>query len=183
MEELELIYRAKTYIDNLANGINPLTGETVAEEDVVNNVRIARCLFFVSDVLERVLKNGGTVKKQRKRKVSFTITDEQLSGFAYSDSPISLSQIIERLGALVDLTQIKKPSYKTLSTNLKIMGLLEDANGRYGRAKLCPTETGKEIGLILSSHITRTGEERYATYYNRNAQEFVINNLEGLSKK
>ena len=39
MTELETIQRAKIYIDNLANGINPLNGQHLPEEDIVNNVR------------------------------------------------------------------------------------------------------------------------------------------------
>lgn len=183
MEDLELTYRAKTYIEKLANGINPLTDEPVADEDVVNNVRISRCFFYVADVLDCVIRNGGIEKKPKKRRKSFSITDEQLNDFAYSDYPISLSQIIERVGALVDLTQMKKPSYKVIANNLKEMGILENANGRYGRTRSCPTEMGKELGLILSCRISRTGEEVYATYYNRNAQEFVLNHIHEITKK
>ena len=52
MTELEKIEYAKSYIDKLANGINPLTGQPVADSDIVNHVRISRCLttspiFFV----------------------------------------------------------------------------------------------------------------------------------------
>ena len=63
MEDMELLTRAKTYIDKLANGINPITDEYVDESVVVNNVRISRCFFYVSDVLRRVIENGGSMKK------------------------------------------------------------------------------------------------------------------------
>lgn len=62
MDDLELTCRAKIYIEKLANGINPLTDDNVPEGDIVNNVKISRCLFFVSDVLEKVIENGGYVK-------------------------------------------------------------------------------------------------------------------------
>ena len=42
---LELLKHAKEYIENMANGINPLTGESVKDDDLINNVRISRCLF------------------------------------------------------------------------------------------------------------------------------------------
>ena len=60
MTELEKIKRAKIYMDKLANGINPIDETMVPDEDVVNNVRISRCFFFVSDVLQQVIENGGT---------------------------------------------------------------------------------------------------------------------------
>ena len=45
---------AQEWIEKLANGINPLTSEPVKENDIVNNVHISRCLFFVSEMLKKV---------------------------------------------------------------------------------------------------------------------------------
>lgn len=59
MTELEKIEYAKTFIDKLANGFNPLDGQPVAETDIVNNIRLSRCFFFVSDILRRVIEAGG----------------------------------------------------------------------------------------------------------------------------
>ena len=39
MTEIEIIARAQMYLEKLANGVNPLTDEEVAENDVINNVR------------------------------------------------------------------------------------------------------------------------------------------------
>ena len=64
MNELETMQRAKMYIDNLANGVDPLTGEVISDDSVINNVRISRCLFYVSGVLEKVIANGGEVGKK-----------------------------------------------------------------------------------------------------------------------
>ena len=50
MTELEKIKRAKMYMDKLANGINLLDDTVVPDEDIVNQVRLSRCFFFVSDV-------------------------------------------------------------------------------------------------------------------------------------
>ena len=44
---LELLKHAKEYIEKMANGINPLTGEIVPDNDLINNIRISRCLFYV----------------------------------------------------------------------------------------------------------------------------------------
>ena len=44
MTELEILLHAKSYIDKMAQGINPLTDEAVPDGDMVNNVRISRCL-------------------------------------------------------------------------------------------------------------------------------------------
>lgn len=59
MTELETLERAKIYMEKLANGINPIDGSVIPDEDVVNNVRLSRCFFYVSDVLRQVIENGG----------------------------------------------------------------------------------------------------------------------------
>ena len=51
MTDLEMIQRAKIYTDKLANGINPLDNTIIPENDIINNVKISRCLFYISDVL------------------------------------------------------------------------------------------------------------------------------------
>ena len=180
MEELEVLQRAKTYIDKLANGINPLNNQPVDEDDVVNNVRLTRCFFYVSDILRQVIENGGCVK--RTKRVPFTISDEALNNFEYSDSPIPITHVVGRINNLIDTNEVKKLSYKVVSNWLKEMGLLEDANGRYGKAKRCPTATGEEMGIAIERRIGSRGEY-FAVYYNRNAQEFIVNHVQAITDK
>ena len=43
--------RTHMYINKLAKGINPLDDSLIPGNDVLNNVRLSRCLFYVSDIL------------------------------------------------------------------------------------------------------------------------------------
>ena len=153
MEEMEMLARAKMYMDKLANGINPITDEEVSEDDAINNVRLSRCFFYVADVLQKVIENGGTEKKRRATKPPFSITEEQLAGYPYSSTPLSITHIVERINNLVDLNKMEKLTYRAITAWLREMGLLEDADGRYGKAKTCPSESGIGVGISKSSHI------------------------------
>ena len=84
MTELETLKRAKMYIDSLARGVDPISGQPAEDDSVINNVRISRCLFYVSDVLEKVINNGGNVaaKKTSVAYMPFCITDEQMQEIA-----------------------------------------------------------------------------------------------------
>lgn len=73
MTELEKIERAKMYMDKLANGINPIDGTMAPDDDLINNVRLSRCFFFVSDVLRQVIENGGTKSAVNKKLKSFLL--------------------------------------------------------------------------------------------------------------
>ena len=77
MTEIEIIARAQMYLEKLANGVNPLTNEEVAENDVVNNVRISRCLFYVSGILGQITSTGSFEIK----KSEFTLSPQQLANF------------------------------------------------------------------------------------------------------
>lgn len=70
-----LMERAKKYTEKLANGVNPLDGTDIPEDDIVNNERISRCLFYVSDILRQLIEDGKVTdniyrreKRKRKRK-------------------------------------------------------------------------------------------------------------------
>ena len=101
MTEIEKIEYAKSFIDKLANGINPLDGSTIKEDDIVNNVRISRCFFFVSDILRQVIENRTTPPERAVTK-QFSLTADQLKRFAYSEQPIPISEIAKRINALIE---------------------------------------------------------------------------------
>ena len=112
MTELEKMQRAKMYIDKLANGINPIDDTAAPENDVINNVRLSRCFFYVSDILRQVIENGGTAKAIKSApKSPFFLTDEQKNQYIPSDKPISVSEITKALNAIADLEKCKKLSY------------------------------------------------------------------------
>lgn len=87
MTELEIMQHAKDYLDKLAKGIDPLTDREVPEGDIINNVRISRCLFYVSDVLRQVIENGGIQVRVMKEseKAPFALTLEERSRYPLID--------------------------------------------------------------------------------------------------
>lgn len=48
---IELLKIAKNYIDDMSNGINPISKAKVSKDDLINNPRISKCLLYVSCVL------------------------------------------------------------------------------------------------------------------------------------
>lgn len=91
MTELDKLIRAESYIRKMANGINPITDETAADDDMFNNVRVTRCLYYVSDILRQVIANNGVVEKKPRgsgKKVDFYMTDEQRANLVEFDHPV-----------------------------------------------------------------------------------------------
>ena len=115
MTDLEVMQRAKTYIDKLANGINPLDDTTIPKDDVINNVRLSRCLFYVSDILRQVIDNGGAVVSKKTKKANFHISFDDIQKFRFSDTPIPVSEIAKRINELTGSENMKNLTYKNIT--------------------------------------------------------------------
>ena len=179
MTELEKIAYAKTFIDKLANGINPLDDTSIPDGDIANNVRLSRCFFCVSDILRQVIENGGTQPSKKSIKLPFTITQEQISQYEFSEKPISISEVAKKINALVDTNHMKQVSYKDLTSwLLSIHALCEQPNAQ-GKATKRPTETGMQFGISLETRTGMNGEYTVVVY-NKEAQAFILDNIEAI---
>lgn len=178
MTEIEKIAYAKGFLDALAEGVNPLDGTALPESDIVNNVRISRCLFYVSDVLRQVIENGGTERRSSSRE-PFRISAEQLANFSFSEMPITVSEIAKRVSALVPEGSTKKMSASAINKWLLKIGALEESQNEYGRSTKLPTEEGQKLGIIMDNR-QGPGGNYYVSVYSRKAQEFIIDNFEAI---
>lgn len=182
MTELEIMMRAKMYIESLANGIDPLTGQEVRADDIVNNVRISRCLFYVSGVLQKVIDNGGAVQRKssgRSGKADFFLTDEQKQSLAPESYAQSSSKITAAINSKIDDSVMKKLKVTTLNKWLVSAGLLMEITEPSGRTRKAPTPDGEMIGLSETVFTDNKGTHSYVIY-DRNAQQFIFDNIDAI---
>lgn len=179
MTELEMINRAKTYIDKLANGVNPLTDEPVSENDIVNNVRISRCFFYISNLLRRFAEGGFPEAAKKGKKQPFIITEEQRKRFEFSETPISVSEIARRFNAAVNTEGAVQMRYSGITFWLIESGLLSVDRREDGREVKLPTAAGMELGI---SQEVRSGANGSYTVvvYNENAQRYIVDNIDAI---
>jgi len=175
MTDLEIMQRAKMYLDKLAQGIDPITDREMPEDSVLNNVRLARCFFYVSDVLGQVIANDGLIGA-KPRQQAFSITAEQLSKVRISQEPVRVTQLVEMISASVGNQQMKKLSVTTVTNWLLEKGFLEKQTAPDGKSRRVPTPNGIKIGLFTQTRQGQYGEYQ-AVYYSMEAQRFVIDNL------
>lgn len=179
MTELEIMQRAKVYIDQLANGINPIDGTCVADSDVINNVRISRCLFYVSDILKRVIDNGGSIGKKKVAKGPFFLPSEAAKGFRFSKTPITVSEIVKHINSLADSERCCQLKLTSVTTWLIEIGALEVITTADGKNTKLPTERGTELGILTEKRMGQRGEYTVVVY-NIEAQRFIIDNIEAI---
>lgn len=175
MTELETMQRAKMYLEQLARGINPISGQEMPEDTVLNNVRLARCFFYVSGVLDQVIANGGYVGRAPKKE-EFTITPEQLAEVAVSEQPIRITEFVELVAATVNDPRMKKLSTTTITNWLLSKGFLETQDGPDGKSRRVPTDFGRCIGMSIQTRQGQYGEYT-AVYYSADAQRYLLDHL------
>lgn len=176
MTQLELMIHAQNYIKSLANGFNPLDNSKLPDGDIVNNVQISRCLFYVSAVLQEVINNDGKVyKKSKPKKLPFNITPQQISKVKLTEAPISLSEFVRNINSVIDTEKYKGLTYKALSGWLVTKELLaiQTINGK---DKKVITENSIYIGISV---IQRNYYEKSytVTVYDKNAQRYILDNM------
>ena len=177
MTDLEIMQRAKMYIDKMANGVNPLTELPVPDEDCVSNVRISRCLFFVSDVLRKVIDNGGIGSKKAEM-LPFSISPEQLGNYSISEKPITISAMASRISSLVDTKSMKKLGFRDIYAFLTETGYLKPVEREDGKKSRVPTEKGFEMGIIQEDRLGKTGYQYTANLLTDKAQLFILDNMD-----
>ena len=176
MTELETMQYAKSYVDKLANGIDPLTDEVIKDDSVINNVRISRCLFYVSNVLQNVIDNGGVVCRTTKsQKIAFSITNEQCSKILVSQDPVGVSIISKRIGAVLD-GNVKTLPAVHIANWLVDNGYLTE-NIYSGSKNKVATPKGEELGILTIDAVNLQGMPYKKNVYDANAQKFIISNL------
>ena len=182
MTELERMQYAQTYLTQLANGIDPLTGREIPEHDTVNNVRISRCLFYVSDILRQVIENGGiqTEAKKERDKAPFALSAEARDRYAFGEWPVTASVIALRLNELVDLNTMQKLKTTSITGFLTQSGLLFEEETPTGRKSKRPTAAGRQLGISTTQRTGQDGTSYTAVIYSREAQQFLLDNLDAV---
>ena len=185
MTELEKIAYAKSFIDKLANGINPLDDKPIPDDDIVNNARLSRCFFYVSSILQKeVEREQRKVAKEKKlEKLPFSITPEQLQQFEYSTYPISVSAMGKKINWLVrediEEKRMEKFSYRKINYWLRDIGMIEWREWGNGKTKRFPTPKGEAIGIILQIW-ENYGRKSPVIYLSEDAQHFIVDNIEAV---
>lgn len=179
MTEVEKIAYAKSFIDKLANGINPLDDMPVPDNDIVNNVRLSRCFFYVSDILRQVCEKGGIKKRTRVPKIPFSVSAEQLEQFEYSPTPISASVIAKKINEMANAENMERISYRHITQWLLNIGMLCLVERGERKALKRPTDEGIKIGITVETRMGRY-KEYEGVFYNEEAQRFILDNLDAV---
>lgn len=163
---------ATDWISKLADGVNPIDGSILPDNDIVNNVHISRCLFFVSNLLDDISKKNHSSKKQYEQE--FQLTPEIASNVYVVDNT-GISMFVKEINKVIP-ENMKPLSASKVTQWLVSVGYLEEKERNDGHKYKAPTELGTSIG-ITSEWKDGTRGRYLAILYDANAQLFLLENL------
>lgn len=207
MSEYEKLIRAQKYMEMLANGIHPVENTEIPETDVIHDVRITRCLFYVSGLLQSLIRTeqqktddcltaadyaliesiaDDAVSRRKKRgrnaREDFCIPEECIRNIPLSETAVSASMLVRCINSVIASENMKRLTYQHLTTWLKEIGVLTELiNEDSGKRCLVPTEDGIMLGIRQKTREKKDGSVVVYAVYSRRAQQFVIDNLEAVS--
>ncbi|MBQ0034746.1 MAG: hypothetical protein KBS77_05580 [Bacteroidales bacterium] len=165
---------AKEWILQLANGVNPLNNAPLNDSDIVNDVHISRCLFYVAEVLESSMQVKKSHAEKRYECEFHLAAGESEHVTLYEQTGISLF--------VREINRVIPPNMRPISVNQVQQWLLKEG---YISEVVLPdnkktkqaTEKGKEIGISSDWKEGQGGRQYYATSYTQEAQKFLLANI------
>jgi len=183
MPELERLEYAKEWMDSLAEGVDPTSGEVLSKDTALNNVDLSRCFFYVSDVLRQVIENNGEIFRQRSKKPKlqpFMLPEDLRTQIEITETPAMITHFTDRINSLIDDNVMRKLKITEVTTWLVNNGLLcEEVINDKKRKK--PTKAGEKIGIFSEEREGRYGNY-LAVLYNESAQRYIAGNLEQITE-
>lgn len=170
LNENEKLLKAKSYLDKLANGINPITNELASENDTINNIHISRCLFYVSDVLRNLIENNNNPQKKKNSKIPFSVTPQQLADYVFDDNPITVTEITKKLNSLIDTEEMKGIKTTSITNWLIKINMLE----------YFADENGIQLGITTQERLGMYGSYK-VVLYDSNVQQFILDNIDTIA--
>jgi len=153
------------YVEKFAEGIDPITGIDLPEDNILLNPKIIRSLFYLKSTLAKV-RSGELCNRSKE---SFPL--EVLKEYRYIGDT-GITNLIKQLYAPVAGENFCALSPQLAGSWMREHGYLsKDKEGN-----VLPTNKGKKIGIYT---ITRKfqGKEFKQIMYNRQAQQFVIDHF------
>lgn len=178
MNDLEKLERAKYYLIRLAEGTDPISGQEMPEDTCLNQVRLARCFYYVADILNKVIENGGTVgRKPSVKKEELLLHNDMLSRMQPAEQALQISDFTKRINQIIEEYGMRNLPTTAFTNWLVSKELLREELTRGNKRRKVPVPAAEGVGIFSETRSGMYGEYE-AVMYSPQAQQFLIDHLE-----
>ncbi len=174
--DVEKVENAKTVLTKIAKGVNPVTGGMIDKESFLNDSRMVRCFYFMTEVLDKVMKEM-YYNRNREKLEKFIITPEQKSRVVFPEGKIGVNEFSKCINSQLDITKSKKLTGVDLNKRLKKMGVLSEENGDDGKFHTIVNQNSVKYGFETEKR-SYNGVEYDKVIINETGKKYLLENLE-----
>lgn len=173
MEEAKLLTHAKDYIDQLARGVDPISGRAVPEDSVLVQERLVQCFQYVSRVLQRELDQLQKPEEPPEKKPPEKEPPDQASGGMLLGD--FMAGLCASRGFTANPLFLNAAAYHWLVQE----GYLTQRSGTNSSlTDYPPTQKGIELGLVAEEHTNREGAPYVRILCGKKSWQLLRDNLE-----
>lgn len=174
MQERDRIQKARETLMKIAHGADPITGEIIPEESFMNDPGIIRCFYFISDILDNVVKGVYSSKNH----MPFSITPEQISRIELPEGKIGVNEFSRCVNEVLDING-KKLTGVELNKRLKQNGVLSETTNEEGKIVTTTNPNSCQYGFE-TEHRSKNGREFEMILINAAGKKYLLDNIEKL---
>ena len=152
-----------------------MNDELVKEDDIINNVHISRCLFYVAELLSDV-KAGTTAEKKSRKK--FFLSAKDAANISIS-KPNGIANFVKLVNGYIP-DDMKALSAVQVIKWLRHEGLMQEVQKEDGHKTNLPTEKGNSLGINIEIQRNPDGLDYQRVVYSVDAQRFILDNIESI---
>jgi len=167
----EKMIKANEILNKMANGINPVNGKPIDADCFLQDPRIIRCLFFVQQVLDKVINNE--INTSGKKAANFIITAEEKDRIKFPEEKIGVNKLASCINKVIDLDRSRKVTGVEINRQLKKMGILDEELLENGKKRTVIKDDSYKYGMEIEKR-NYNGEEYDMVCFNDARKEVYI---------
>ncbi|MDE6061048.1 MAG: hypothetical protein K2G31_06240 [Clostridia bacterium] len=182
MDKLQMIQKAKKYLEFLAHSMDPTTEESI-KDSVLQKQEIQDVLLYTVSLLEELIANEGEVINVATP-IEFSIERINKDSISVSDQPIQIGGFVRRINQQIDKTKMKTFKQSHLMEWLLSNGYLNKDKRAVVKNETfySITESSNGVGIVEQEKVdSETGEIKKSIVLTKMAQEFIVDNLENIA--
>ncbi len=197
VNEIDVLKRAKYYMDCMAVGENPLTGEEFGEDNEITSESFKKCFSYISGILDSEISRQKRSKdrsyrdgcgeyrdpydvrefRDRPKRAMFFLSDAEKERVMISSDPVGINTVAARINDVIDQSKMKGVSGGKLAECLVEMGYLAVEEMPGGGRIRNATEKGALAGIETIDKTDSVGKAYKQNVYNTAMQRYLVENI------
>lgn len=200
--KIKKMYRAKMYMDDMRQGIDPVSKLPVPEDSVIRQEKVVNCFTFLSELLDELISEfepktdapvpdefetpeENIAEEAEATLKPFRMSIDQVSNVTITKKPVTVSTFIRNINKVLDRKTTKPIRAKDINGWLAAKGFIEERVVQVIKEDkdYLITEQASSVGLLLESKPINNGQaDKHFIKFSGAGQQFILDNIDDIAE-